>query len=154
MAERKISWSENKERCLTMGKATTGGGHSPDYTFDPRFVFPEFDTYEENQKYVILFGIKQSLADEVADTPDADGKVEGIQVAWSDLVENKEKVRKSNAKSVPQLHKELEVAKEKVVAYDAMDDAQKIEMAKIGVNRTMFVKQVESLKKRILKASL
>jgi hypothetical protein len=155
--ERKVKWSDVSDKgILTLVNKSDANDK---LTVDLTELFPTFLEMSESQRYVIEFGTKQSLSDDYAAIDDAAGKIAAATVGWNCLVTGEETPRKKRSRTLADMEKSVETAKEKLVeleaslaAYIASSDADKIMAAKFGINRAGLEKAIVVAKKSIVTA--
>jgi hypothetical protein len=99
MAKRLIHWSLEGS-VLSISKALEDPKATAiiEASFEITKLFPTYDSLTDCQKYLIVYGIKQRLADTGADQiADAGGKIANAKAIWADLLIGKVKGERANA---------------------------------------------------------
>ncbi len=153
--ERKVRWSEEAGILLL-----TNVKNSNDYfSCDLRDLFPTYDSMTESQKYVVEFGVKQSLSDDYAAVEDASLKIATAQNGWNELLSGEKSPRKRRDKTLEDFEKAVEKAQEKVTEYEGyvanwagLTDEDKRTAAKFGRNLSVLTKDLVNAQKSLAKA--
>lgn len=154
MAAKKISWNETKEGMLELRKYDGETVMPVELTVNPVDLFPGFNDFAANQKYCVLFGLKQSLADDAASDKTPEAKIASIKSGWEALKSGAVRERRASKNLVAKkagLEVELAEMRKRLVLYIESSDEDKRLAASFGVNRTGIEAAITKLAKDIAK---
>ena len=153
--ERKVRWSEEAGVLLL-----TNVKNSNDYfSCDLRNLFPTYDSMTESQKYIIEFGVKQSLSDDYASVEEAELKVRTAEVGWKELLSGEKAPRKRRDRTLEDFENAVEKAQTRVAECESyvanwatLTDDDKRTAAKFGRNLSVLTKDLVNAQKALAKA--
>ena len=150
MAKRIIKW-ETKETLLTVSDVD---GITYD-TFNLATMFPMWLDMNTVQQYVVLYGIKQALADAGASDTLASEKINSARRKWDALMAGE--VATSRAMSPEEkeakAREAITEAEDRLAAFNGLSPAEQATAAVLGVSRAILEANIAKLKKALDKLS-
>jgi hypothetical protein len=96
MAKRIISWKLEGTKLNLCRPVQSNQAIVIEKSFDLLKIFPDFEKLTDVQRELIIYGIKQKLADAGSQENSLDGKAVAAQDTWNDLAAGKWKGERSN----------------------------------------------------------
>ena len=101
MAKRLIDWNAKTNGVLELSEYVSGEEYGKMLeTFDLKKIFPQYEKLNEVQRFLIIYGTKQKLADAGSSEKTAEDKAKAAGLKFDELVEGKLQAPRANASQV------------------------------------------------------